>query len=45
MYEYYFILDFKAHFRVEKETFELLVQTLGPSLIVRNNGPNMPSAK
>lgn len=45
IFVYSFMLDFKSHFRVQRDTFEQLAQTIGPALIERENAPNMPPVK
>lgn len=41
LYVYSFLIDFKSHFRITRETFELLIQHIGPSLLQRNNYPKI----
>lgn len=40
-----FFLDFKSHFRIRRETFEVLVQHIGPYLLQQDNWPTVPSEK
>lgn len=42
---YRFIIDFKSHFRVERNTFEHLIQTFGAALLEDDNSPKLPPAK
>ncbi|XP_071582365.1 putative nuclease HARBI1, partial [Temnothorax nylanderi] len=44
-YVYSFLIDFKSHFRITRETFELLIQHIGPSLLQRDNCPKILPAK
>ncbi|XP_071651177.1 putative nuclease HARBI1 isoform X2 [Temnothorax longispinosus] len=42
---FYSVTEFKSHFRINKNTFEQLTQDLGPSIIERDNSPNLPPHK
>ncbi|XP_039307618.1 putative nuclease HARBI1 isoform X2 [Solenopsis invicta] len=41
----YFIIDFKSHFRVERNTFKHLIQTFGFNLLENDDSPKLAPAK
>lgn len=42
---YYFIIDFKSHFRIERNTFEQCIQIFGQALLENDNSPKLPPSK
>ncbi|XP_024884070.1 putative nuclease HARBI1 [Temnothorax curvispinosus] len=42
---FYSLTDFKSHFRVQKNTFEQLIQTFGLALWDNDDSPKLPPAK
>ncbi|XP_025162210.1 uncharacterized protein LOC109504470 [Harpegnathos saltator] len=38
---YYSLIDFKTHFHVRRETFEVLIQHIGPYLLQLDNWPKI----
>ncbi|XP_032689885.1 putative nuclease HARBI1 [Odontomachus brunneus] len=41
----YSLTDFKSHFRIERNTFEHLIQTFGAALLENDDSPKLPPAK
>jgi len=42
---YYFIIDFKSHFRIERHTFEQCMQSFGRAFLENHNSPKLPPNK
>ncbi|XP_032686637.1 uncharacterized protein LOC116851399 [Odontomachus brunneus] len=45
VFSFYSLTDFKLHFRMQRNTFEMLIQILGPALLERENSPQLPPSK